>query len=199
TATVLAAAAGARRGQSAVERLWTGTLPAIVTVLANQPGFDWGKVRALPEVAAVSEFPVTFGFALPCCPDAGTGFPPIGDEYGRTIERPYMLAGRMFDPARVDEVIVTPQFAAVYHKRVGDTLTLLLAASSRPTSSTTGPRGRHAVPPSGPGSPGWAAAPGCPSGRTAPARKAACRPRRPCTTVTGPTSSVTAARATSTR
>ena len=91
TATVLAAAAGARRANSAVERLWTGTLPTTVTVLANQPGFDWGKVRALPEVAAVSEFPVSFGFAQPCCPDAGAGFPPIGDEYGRTIERPYML------------------------------------------------------------------------------------------------------------
>src|ERR1700746_369751 len=105
-----AASAGARRGQSAVERLWTGTLPVTVTVLANQPGFDWGKVRALPEVAAVSEFPVTFGFALPCCPDAGTGFPPIRDEYGRNIERPYMLAGRMFDPAPADEVILTPPF-----------------------------------------------------------------------------------------
>ena len=142
TATVLAAAAGARRANSAVERLWTGTLPTTVTVLANQPGFDWGKVRALPEVAAVSEFPVTFGFALPCCPDAGTGFPPIGDEYGRTIERPYMLAGRMFDPARADEVIVTPQFAAVYHKRVGDTLTLLLASvkqANEQYDGTTGP------------------------------------------------------------
>ena len=142
TATVLAAAAGARRANSAVERLWTGTLPTTVTVLANQPGFDWGKVRALPEVAAVSEFPVSFGFALPCCPDAGAGFPPIGDEYGRTIERPYMLAGRMFDPARADEVIVTPQFAAVYHKRVGDTLTLLLASvkqANEQYDGTTGP------------------------------------------------------------
>ncbi|HEX3309216.1 MAG TPA: FtsX-like permease family protein, partial [Streptosporangiaceae bacterium] len=145
TATVLAAAAGARRGQSAVERLWTGTLPTTVTVLPNQPGFDWGKVRALPEVAAVSEFPVTFGFALPCCPDAGTGFPPIGDEYGRTIERPYMLAGRMFDPARVDEVLVTPLFAATYHKRVGDIVTLLLAspkqANEQYDGSTGPPRG----------------------------------------------------------
>ena len=100
TATVLAAAAGARRGQSVVDRLWTGTLPATVTVLPNQPGFDWAKVRALPEVAAVSEFPVTFGYQVACCPDAGTGFPPIGDDLGRTIERPFMLAGRMFDPAR---------------------------------------------------------------------------------------------------
>jgi len=146
TATVLAATAGARRGQSVVERLYAGTLPATVTVLPNQPGFDWAKVRALPEVAAVSEFPVAFGFAVACCPDAGTGFPPIGDELGRTIERPYLLAGRMFDPARADEVIVTPQFAALYHKDVGDTVTLLLASEKQANAQYDGTGG----PPRGP-------------------------------------------------
>jgi ABC-type lipoprotein release transport system permease subunit len=146
TATVLAATAGARRGQSAVARLWTGTLPATVTALPNQPGFDWAKVRALPEVAAVSEFPVVFGFAVACCPDAGTGFPVIGDELLRTIERPVMLAGRVFDPARADEVVVTPQFAATYHKGVGDTVSLLLASVKQVRDGYDGTTG----PPQGP-------------------------------------------------
>ena len=142
TATVLAAAAGARRGQSALDRLWTATLPATVTVLPNQPGFDWGKVSALPEVAAISEFPVTYGIELDCCAAASIGFPPIGDAMARTIERPVMLAGRVFNPARADEIIVTPKFSAVYDKGVGDTVTLRLASPQQIDQGydgTTGP------------------------------------------------------------
>src|SRR5436190_1399508 len=102
TGTVLAAAAGARRGQSAFDRLWTSTLPATVTVLPNQPGFDWDKIRALPEVAALSEFPVNgTPFVLTCCPDTSVGFPPIGDEMARTIERPAVLPSpALFDRYR---------------------------------------------------------------------------------------------------
>ena len=116
TATVLAAAAGARRGQTAFDRLWASTLPSTVTVLPNQPGFDWDKVRALPEVAAVSEFPVAFGFSLDCCPEASTGFPPIGTGLTQTMERPVLEAGRLFNPGRVDEILVSPQFAAAWNQ-----------------------------------------------------------------------------------
>jgi hypothetical protein len=129
TGTVLTATAGARRGETAFARLWDSTLPATVTVLPNQPGFDWAKVRALPEVQVLSEFPVNgTPFVLTCCPQAGTGFAPTGAELGRTIERPVMLAGRMFNPARADELVVTPRFAAAYHKSVGDVVTMQLAS-----------------------------------------------------------------------
>jgi hypothetical protein len=129
TGTVLTATAGARRGETAFARLWDSTLPATVAVLPNQPGFNWSKVRALPEVEVLSEFPVNgTPFVLTCCPQAGIGFAPIGDELGRTIERPAMLAGRMFNPARADEIIVTPRFATFYHKSVGDVVTMQLAS-----------------------------------------------------------------------
>jgi FtsX-like permease family protein len=144
TAAVLAAAAGARRGQTAYDRLWARTLPATATVLPNQPGFDWAKVRALPEVSALSMFPVTFGFALDCCPGAGAAFPPADGEFTRTIERPVMLAGRLFNPTRTDEVVVTPKFVASYGKGVGDTLTLHLASPRQVDAGydgSTPPRG----------------------------------------------------------
>src|SRR5580693_1196692 len=91
SATVLTAAAGARRGQTAFDRLWASTLPATATVLPNQPGFNWAKVRALPEVTALTQFPVVFGFALDCCPGASAGFPPADDQMTRTIERPVIF------------------------------------------------------------------------------------------------------------
>jgi len=127
TGTVLTATAGARRGETAFGRLWDSTLPATVAVLPNQPGFDWNKVRALPEVEVLTEFPVSdTPFVLTCCPQADTGFAPIGNEMSRTIERPVLLAGHQFDPGRAGELIVTPQFAAFYHKGVGDVVTVRL-------------------------------------------------------------------------
>jgi hypothetical protein len=126
TATVLAAVAGARRGQSAFDRLWAGTLPATATVLPNQPGFDWAKVRALPEVAALTEFPVYYGAAVAGIRGANVAFPPADSQFTRTIERPVVLQGRLFNPGRVDEVMASPHFLSGYGKSVGDTLTLLL-------------------------------------------------------------------------
>jgi hypothetical protein len=147
TGTVLAAAAGARRGQTAFGRLWDSTLPATVAVLPNQPGFDWDKVRALPEVEVLSEFPLNgTPFVLTCCPDTSVGFAPIGDDMGRTIERPDLLAGHLFDPGRADELIVTPQFAAAYHKGAGDHVTMRLASPKQVDEGWDGTTG----PPQGP-------------------------------------------------
>jgi hypothetical protein len=107
------------RGPStALDRLWARTLPATVAVLANQPGFDWNKVQALPEVTTLTRFPVTFDYVADCCQDASTDFAMMDTSYGSTIERPMIIAGRMFNPARADEVVVTPQFLVVYHKRL---------------------------------------------------------------------------------
>jgi hypothetical protein len=136
TATILTAFAGARRSQTALDRLWARSLPATVTALPNQPGFQWGKIRRLPEVAAVATFAVC-SFMIDGYPLAGqeTGFPPGDDAVWHTIERPVVLDGRLLNPHRVDEVEVSPSFPAHYGKGVGDTLTIQLPT---PQQAATG-------------------------------------------------------------
>jgi FtsX-like permease family len=146
TATILTSIAGARRGQTAFDRLWARTLPATATVLLNQPGFDWAKVAALPEVIALTKFPVVFGYEAQGYTGASTGFPLADDQMTRTIERPVIVAGRLFNPRRTDEVMVTPKFAATYGKHVGDTLTLDLASPQQANHEYDGSTG----PPRGP-------------------------------------------------
>jgi hypothetical protein len=144
--TVLGAIAAARRGDTALGRLVDRTLPATATVLPNQPGFDWDKIRALPEVAALTTFAVS-GYGIKGLPDAvaSEGFPPGDDAVMRTIERPVVLAGRIFDPRRQDEVVVTPAFPAAFGKGVGDYLTLQLPTPKQTDKGydpTTGARAK---------------------------------------------------------
>ena len=144
TATVLTSIAGARRGQSAWNRLWARTLPATVTVLPNQPGFDWARIAALPEVAALTRFPVAFGGEPQGY--SSSAFPLGDDQMTRTIERPVVLAGRLFNPHRADEVVVTPKFAATSGKHVGDSLTLELASVQQADDGYDGSSGAPAGP-----------------------------------------------------
>ena len=125
TTAVLASVAGARRGDSAVTRLVARTSPADITVLPNQPGFDWDRIRALPEVAALTTFVIS-SFQIEGIPDHSTGFAVGDDASMRTIERPVVLQGRLADPARDDEVVVSAHFVGAFHKGVGDYLTLRL-------------------------------------------------------------------------
>lgn len=124
--TVLAAVAGARRGASALDRLLEVTLPASAVVLPNQPGFNWDAVRALPDVEAVATFPVS-GFEIEGIPrEAEASTFPLDANAMSTLERPVVLDGRLADPGRLDEVVVTPRFVESYGRGVGDSATLRL-------------------------------------------------------------------------
>jgi FtsX-like permease family protein/MacB-like protein len=143
---VLTAVAGARRGDTAFGRLWARTLPGTVVVLANQPGFDWAKVRALPEVTALGLFAVYYGAAVEGMDGVDLGFPPGNTDAFRTVERPVVLAGRLANPDRADEAVVTPHFLTAHHKRVGDVLTVHL---STPAQAAAGIDASQ-TPPAGP-------------------------------------------------
>ena len=123
TGTVLAALAGSIRGGSAVDRLLAQTLPATVEVLPNDPEFDWDVVRAMPQVAAVAEVAWS-AYQVDGVP---AGQPvPLDDRALRTVELPVVLDGRLADPSRPDEVVVTSGFVETTGKGVGESVTIVL-------------------------------------------------------------------------
>ena len=141
TATVLTAIAGAQRGGTAFDRLWAQTLPATTTVLPNQPGFNWAKVRALPEVEALSLFPVSFAFAVEGYQAVSPEWVPADRQLTRTIERPIVVQGRLPNPSRIDEVDITPEFASSHGKEPGEMLTLHLATARQVNAGFDGSGG----------------------------------------------------------
>ncbi|MCW2546003.1 MAG: hypothetical protein JWN96_463 [Mycobacterium sp.] len=122
--TVMTALEGARRNASAIERLRSRTLPATAAVLANTPNFDWRAVRRLPEVAAFTTIGPTF--ALKGFPAEAVAEPALLPSTARTIERPVIASGRMFDADSSDEGVVPAEFASRFHIKVGDTVSLRL-------------------------------------------------------------------------
>jgi cell division protein FtsX len=137
---VFTSLAAARRGASALTRLEHRTLPATTAVLANTPGFDWTKIEALPEVAALTKFVVDYSFEFEGIDSngVGVGFPPADDAFMRTIEKPVVFSGRNLDPTREDEAVVTREFVKTYHKGVGDTVMLHLPSAKQLADSATG-------------------------------------------------------------
>ena len=147
-AAVMAALAGARRGASVQQRLNERTLPATAMILANTPGFDWGPIRALPEVEAASLFVVDYTMSTEGVPGENVGFPYTDDEFTHTLEKPVIFKGRLYDSTRADEAVVTRKFVSHFHKGIGDTVVLILATpkeiaeqqGSGPDGAYTGPR-----------------------------------------------------------
>ncbi|GAA0988230.1 hypothetical protein GCM10009555_069400 [Acrocarpospora macrocephala] len=129
--TVMAAAAGARRGDSAMDRLRAITLPAHAMAQPNQEGFDWDAVRRLPGVAAVGSFLLS-DVTLEGLPGAFVSYPSTDKEFTTAMERPVVLAGRVADPARVDEAVVSEPFLTAHRVKLGDTVVALAEGVRQP-------------------------------------------------------------------
>ncbi|WP_232663641.1 ABC transporter permease [Pseudonocardia sp. TRM90224] len=147
-ATVMTAFAAARRADSALDRLLARTLPATAAVLLNEAGYDWDRVRALPGVEAVGEIVIGSSYTVEGLPPDVPDFP-TGAEVMSALERPVVLEGRLADPQRADEVMVTPAFLSGTGRGVGDTVVLRLYAAGAfdsafalngPPPDPTGPR-----------------------------------------------------------
>ncbi|MBL7490447.1 FtsX-like permease family protein [Frankia sp. AgB1.9] len=134
--TVMATAAGARRGASALDRLVGDTRSATLAAVPNEPGFGWDAVRRLPDVEAMSLFLLTGTFALEGHPNANISFVPMDTEAMRTVERPVVLAGRLADPNRADEAVVSPRFLTTNGLKLGDSVTAVLPTPAQTDAQT---------------------------------------------------------------
>jgi hypothetical protein len=130
---VLATASGARRTDTAYARLLRESAAADVAVAPSGPGGSQnvggvasyyaalaglrGVAVVGPEIGIEATVPASGGMPvlLKAAGDAGLG---------RLVERPKIVAGRMFDPARPDEVVADRTVARRLHVRVGSRVRL---------------------------------------------------------------------------
>jgi ABC-type lipoprotein release transport system permease subunit len=122
----LAATAGARRTDTAWDRLRAVTLASDAVAFPSNVGIDdadWSKVANLPQVAALGAFGFPYSVDGPCLPLIVSN----QGSWLTDVDRPRVLKGRLPDPANPDEVTVATAFGAVppagcaaFH--VGDTV-----------------------------------------------------------------------------
>lgn len=135
-----AAVDGARRSSTSVDRAIAAVRPADGIVVPNEPGFDWAPVAALDAVDDLVTFPVLY-FEVVGWEGTWGGFPPGRPDAGTTWERPVVVAGRLADPMRADEVTISPSVHAG-GVDVGDRLTIRLFSMSEAFSGSTDPKRR---------------------------------------------------------
>jgi ABC-type lipoprotein release transport system permease subunit len=106
----LAAAAldGARRTDTALTRLEAKTNASDAVVFASQAGLttpDWSTLAHRPEVEQLARWGLAFGNVDG--DEDGVLFMPMDDAWLSTVDKPIVVAGRMFDPHATDEVVLS--------------------------------------------------------------------------------------------
>ena len=123
----LTTVAGARRSSTAYERFRDETLAGDLDIAPSDPtpeSFD--RIAALPQVVAMAR--PAFPFIVP----ADSGLYPFLDflavagqdeRFGTVVDRPRMIAGRLPDPDRSEEMAISEQFASEADLDPGDEVT----------------------------------------------------------------------------
>ena len=141
-AVVLTAAAGARRTDSAYGRFLATSNAADVLVGPDNTGFGgyYPALAKLPGVEAIA--PVIGVQALPVAPGGTLLNAQVyasGDaRYGKVVERPRFVSGRLPLRNRVHEIALDVSAAAAFHAHVGSSITMAGILSQTPGQSARG-------------------------------------------------------------
>ena len=137
-ALAMGAFAGARRTDTALARLDKVTNAPDAVVFASQVHDfhpDWSRLAPRPEVAQLAVWDLFF-----CNIDGQEGgllFASAGDGWLSRIDKPVVLAGRMFNPKSDDELVVNDQLAAAEDLHVGDVVHVQAYALDQPDAVGT--------------------------------------------------------------
>ena len=129
----MATFAGARRTDTALARLDKVTNAPDAIIFASQvQDFhpDWARLEARPEVAQLAVWDLFF-----CNIDGQEGgllMASAGDGWLSSIDKPVVLAGRMFNPKSDDEIVVNDELASAEGVRIGDVLHVQSYALDQP-------------------------------------------------------------------
>jgi ABC-type lipoprotein release transport system permease subunit len=102
---------GGRRTDTALSRLRSLTNASDAVVFATQADLvspDWSKLAKRPEVKQLVRWGLAFGNVAG--EEGDVLFVPMDGVWLDKVDRPVVVAGRMFDPDAADEVIVTDDF-----------------------------------------------------------------------------------------
>ena len=134
----MAAFAGARRTDTALSRLDKVTNAPDAIIFASQVHDfhpNWDRLAARPEVAQLAVWDLFF------CniegQEGGVLFASGGNGWLSSIDKPVVLAGRMFNPKADNEVVVNDQVAAVEHIRLGEVVPVQAYALDQPSATGT--------------------------------------------------------------
>jgi hypothetical protein len=133
-----AAFAGARRTDTALTRLDEATNAANAIVFTSQAQDmhpDWDRLAARPEVAQLAVWDLLF------CDvggqPGGVLFASGGNGWLTKIDKPVVVAGRMFNPRADDEAVVNEQVATVEHIGIGDVVPIQTYSPDQPSATGT--------------------------------------------------------------
>ncbi|MCU1368326.1 MAG: hypothetical protein JWN39_3965 [Ilumatobacteraceae bacterium] len=108
----VAAFDGAQRTATALHRLEARNNASDAVVFASQTSSDkpyWTTLASRPEVASIARWRLLFGLVGD---EYTVMFGPSDDVWLQQIDRPIVVAGRMFDPSKPNEVVVDDQAGA---------------------------------------------------------------------------------------
>lgn len=120
---VLTLAAGARRTDSAYERLAAASNAHDILVIAQAFDLDLDAVARLPEVADSARLAYVLMSVIPGEPLELTPLVSVDGGFLGRIDRPKVLKGRRPHPERAHEIAITPAVAEQRGLKVGSTLT----------------------------------------------------------------------------